>query len=430
MADFFIKNWLNALHFLNELKRMLVFWIGISLLVMPSLAITAPLAESSPGFDWGQLRLSGETVLSLIGCVQVAFLLPLILTVNSERPLSKYLFAALVLVIGLSFAEDVFHTVPALYRSYPHGIGIFYPSTFLIAPLLYLYVKSHLYPSFRLRFVHLLHWLPFLSIYLMLMDFYLLPAENKLALFEDDTGPDEIGVDDIMELIQIFAYLGVSFYIAINFNRQLRQQFSYEEKINVRWLIFLLSIMSLLALMYFLCGMFSLVDERWFSLLFLLTVNVLGFLAIRHRHAFNGLTTIAVIEETTSPDDASEKTYATQISTTDREHIRHSLVRLLETERLFLDSYLSLDRLADEMGMHANKVSRVINEDFDKNFFELVNGYRVRHCCHELVEHPGKSILDVAMDSGFNSKSAFYSAFKNETGKTPGEFRRTALVTS
>jgi len=98
----------------------------------------------------------------------------------------------------------------------------------------------------------------------------------------------------------------------------------------------------------------------------------------------------------------------------------------MEQEKLYLDAKLSLPRLSEALKVSSNYLSQVINEQLNHNFFDFVNGYRVEEAKGRLIGDKGKSanILTVANDAGFNSKSAFYSAFKKHTGMTPGEFRK------
>jgi len=70
-------------------------------------------------------------------------------------------------------------------------------------------------------------------------------------------------------------------------------------------------------------------------------------------------------------------------------------------------------------------LSQVINENIGKSFFDFVNEYRVRETKKALADSRSEqfSILGIAMDAGFNSKSAFYTAFKKYTGMTPSQFK-------
>jgi AraC-like DNA-binding protein len=68
-------------------------------------------------------------------------------------------------------------------------------------------------------------------------------------------------------------------------------------------------------------------------------------------------------------------------------------------------------------------VSQVINQDLATNFYDLIKKHRIEDAMAELVRDSDKTVLDVALAVGFNSKSAFNAAFRQQTGMTPREYR-------
>lgn len=90
----------------------------------------------------------------------------------------------------------------------------------------------------------------------------------------------------------------------------------------------------------------------------------------------------------------------------------------------YLNPGLSLAELADGIAIPTHQLSRLINDRFDKNFFDYVNAYRIEAFkAHiERGDHETRTILSLALDAGFNSKTAFNRAFKKHTGMTPREY--------
>jgi AraC-like DNA-binding protein len=86
-----------------------------------------------------------------------------------------------------------------------------------------------------------------------------------------------------------------------------------------------------------------------------------------------------------------------------------------------------LSQLAQQLGTSANYLSQIINEQLKVNFYDFVNGYRVEEAKRLMcsTERQNTNILKIALDSGFNSKSAFYTAFKKATSITPTQYRKT-----
>ena len=104
--------------------------------------------------------------------------------------------------------------------------------------------------------------------------------------------------------------------------------------------------------------------------------------------------------------------------------IDERLVQFMEEEKPFLDNQLSLRQLADDLEVNTNYLSQVINERHGKNFVEFVNEYRVS-ALKEKLENPENrqfTLLSLAFDCGFNSKTTFNTAFKKITGLTPSQY--------
>lgn len=96
-----------------------------------------------------------------------------------------------------------------------------------------------------------------------------------------------------------------------------------------------------------------------------------------------------------------------------------------KTERPYLEPDLTLPKLAKSLNVPHHHLSQVINEVYGQNFFDFINKYRVEEVKNKIVDPKFEkySLLGIAFESGFNSKSAFNRVFKKFTRKTPSEFR-------
>ena len=99
------------------------------------------------------------------------------------------------------------------------------------------------------------------------------------------------------------------------------------------------------------------------------------------------------------------------------------LLTLMQTDKPYRDGNLTLTDLANQLGLSPNYLSQIINERLELSFRDFLNQYRINEIQQTLLEHPERTILDLAYDSGFNSKSTFYTAFKKQVGLTPSQFR-------
>jgi AraC-like DNA-binding protein len=100
----------------------------------------------------------------------------------------------------------------------------------------------------------------------------------------------------------------------------------------------------------------------------------------------------------------------------------------VQNQNLYLDPYLSLDSLASKSGLSSGYLSSLVNTYSEHNFSDYINEFRVEHV-KKLIDDPEfreYTIVSMGLESGFNSKSTFYKAFKKFTGLTPLEFRKRA----
>ena len=97
------------------------------------------------------------------------------------------------------------------------------------------------------------------------------------------------------------------------------------------------------------------------------------------------------------------------------------LLSKMNTEKYYLASSLTLKDLAVKIELHPNKLSWLLNNKLGKNFYDFVNGYRLKEFQKRALDPKNKnlSVLGLAHDSGFNSKSVFNDYFKKATGMTP-----------
>lgn len=100
----------------------------------------------------------------------------------------------------------------------------------------------------------------------------------------------------------------------------------------------------------------------------------------------------------------------------------------METDKPYLDRDLSIHDLASITGIPRHHITQVLNEKHGKNFFTFINEYRVKEVISRFGDpvNNNYTILAIAYDSGFNSKTTFNSIFKVQTGMTPSEFREKA----
>ncbi|MEO9482135.1 MAG: helix-turn-helix transcriptional regulator [Ekhidna sp.] len=226
------------------------------------------------------------------------------------------------------------------------------------------------------------------------------------------------------QIVHLIYYLFISRKEIISYETKYGQYHTATSGINLRWmkgLIRIISLFSLLILtMYFLIlsgGYYSMNNNA--DLLFLLGV---GLIIVR-----------IVVTSWRQPEVASgiyqdESKYKNSpLSPSESMALKEKLDRLVKEEQVFKTPELNLNQLAKELEVPAYILSQLINQEYNQNFFNFINDFRIDFASRKIME--GKlaslTLAGIAYESGFNSKSTFNRAFKRKMGCTPKEFGKT-----
>jgi len=129
-----------------------------------------------------------------------------------------------------------------------------------------------------------------------------------------------------------------------------------------------------------------------------------------------------------NPDKKQPRYQSSNLHKDEIRAIKQTLERHLYSQKTFLESKLSLSSLAEQIGTSPVYLSRVINESYQKNFFDFINEYRVNEFITKVLsdEFSNYTYLGIALESGFNTKTTFNKAFKKVTSITPKEYFKKA----
>ncbi len=147
---------------------------------------------------------------------------------------------------------------------------------------------------------------------------------------------------------------------------------------------------------------------------------VVGIWGLRQRP---GLMRTPMVEP---PEPDPQPTQKYEKSALDQERakrIAQKIETAMSKDMLYREPNLSLWDLAKHIGVTSHYVSQTLNTQLNSSFFDYINRWRIKDAVEQL-NATDETILVIAYDVGFNSRSAFYKAFKRETGKTPSEMRK------
>ena len=130
-------------------------------------------------------------------------------------------------------------------------------------------------------------------------------------------------------------------------------------------------------------------------------------------------------QEQLTPVRNTEKYIKSKLPAEKAEEHLNSLLHIMETKKLYTNENLKLRDIADELSVSTHHLSQVINEKLDQNFFDFINSYRVEAARKMLIDkkYEHLTILGIAFEVGFNSKSSFYNTFKKYFNVSPTQYK-------
>jgi AraC-like DNA-binding protein len=363
----------------------------------------------------------------LLGAAQGVFLAVALLTIKGGNRLANRIFAILLMVWALPLLTA------AAYRSnyilsFPHLMKNEVPLIFVYGPLFFLYVKALTLKRFAFKKGHLLHFIPFVIDVGYLLPFYLQSSAEKINFWTNlppGHGPMRSDPEEALGVCHVLVYSFLTIRLLVNHGRAIKESFSSIEKINLAWIRNLLIGFSAVWAFHLVFVMSGFRVSWFFPIMGLVIVSMIfymGFKALTQPEIF------ATDEERQTVPKYAKTALAPEKADTYLE----KLLSVIEAEKLFTDSDLSLQKLAKKLAIPIHHLSQIINERLQKNFFEFVNGYRVEEA-KKLLADPAKKHLNIAeigFSVGFNSLSTFNAAFKNHAQMTPSLFRKQASIMS
>jgi len=208
-----------------------------------------------------------------------------------------------------------------------------------------------------------------------------------------------------------------------SYDANLKQQVSSYEKMNRKWVraLFMIYItsLSIILLSYFASIMSPTIPTAVFQLSYRV-IYVIGILLI----AFIALKDTTIFSNIVFEDGSTKRYKNSKIDSDKKELLNTKLIDYMSVEEPYLEPRLTLKQLSIELEMSAHILSQIINEVHSQNFYDFVNSYRVKHL-KELLDdkqYKTKTLLAIALESGFNSKATFNTVFKKLTNQTPSEY--------
>lgn len=370
------------------------------------------------------------TYIGVSGIAVNAFILTLLFS-KEKKNLMDWLLAGWL--VSLGFNQAFFLWSDANIQGLPFLLDLFAMGMVLLhTPLLYLFVMY----SFRRQIpvYELWHLVPFLLFFSVLGFYHLINpdalwVQNGFIVFSDPP------VFLIEQYGLYFALIAGGYTLSALYKiRRRKEEVDQFYSNQVREVFLWLQKWIVAAVIFFLTTWLFIQFSLWehkvspanvfpiVSSFITFYIFYIGFMGIRYSGVFYDTTPEMCQQWQHVSSDEDGKNGELQI------HAKH-IASVMESQKPYLDPDLTLPDLAGMCGLTTGKTSRVLNQIIGKSFYTFVNEYRAEQFIWNLnkPEYQHLSLVGLAFDCGFKSKSTFNKFFKAYTGLTPSRFRKKSV---
>ncbi|MGD9992760.1 MAG: helix-turn-helix domain-containing protein [Salinivirgaceae bacterium] len=316
-----------------------------------------------------------------------------------------------------------------------HLLSVSFISLLLLhGPFLYLYISALIDNKALFNREKLLHFIPFILFNLFIIISSFFPEISERIRLDHLESEHKSPL--LFNLFLLFTVISGPFYFILSIRLfkkldvNIFNNFSSYENVNLVWLRKLVytfggiwTVLMIFTTIHHVFNMFSWIFcTHGLTLSLSAFIILIGYYGLKQKEIF-----IQYPNRNTEYVTEPKTKYAgVFIKEADIEQYVTKLKHHMVTKKPYLDANISLPELATTLDIPSHHLSRVINEQFGTNFFDFINQYRIEEVKTRLSnpEYENLSLLGIAFDCGFNTKSAFNRVFKKMTGFTPSEYRK------
>lgn len=361
------------------------------------------------------------------------FFIAVILLFNKKGYLkANRILAALVISISI-LLTNYFLSLIGIYKTFPHLLYFAFPLWYLIGPIFYYYFSTLITKHKKFKWTDLLHFIPFIICIVVLWPFYSSSAETKLAIL-NGTAARTVPAYQFQAIIYLYFLqtVGYIIYTSImlrNYERKFKEQSADTNVVDIDWLRTLIVILIIFLTIDFVVAnamnILQIQNPNYTNASIVVITSFIYFIA--YNLILHPSRVFSSESVKTEEVNNSVKYKTSVLGDEEIKNIAERLTDIMEREKPFLNEELRLSDLADIIEVSPHKLSQVINQSFNQNFYNFVNMHRVKEVQKRLTdpENNKKSIIGIAFDTGFNSNASFYRIFKKYTGQTPSQYLKT-----
>jgi len=230
----------------------------------------------------------------------------------------------------------------------------------------------------------------------------------------------------MLRAVSIITYTLLGLRLVFNYREHLSNTTSAIDKNYYKWLMLFCFIIlfPLIFLILFAFTRFDIVNKNIIVLGFLLPILSTFFAALFKPEIFHSFP--HQMPEPESAEEQKKKYETSTLQEKQKDKFTEKLLAFVKTEKPYQESELTIADLAERVNIPTHYLSQTINEKLNCTFLDFINEYRVEEAKLKLRDenYENYTIIAIAYEAGFNSKTAFYTAFKKFTGTTPSQYRK------
>lgn len=365
----------------------------------------------------------------LVGGIVVSIIILLLLFKSGKKELPQRLLIVFfaVLLLFLMHAYSDFHDITVLWIT----TFIFNDSLeLLVGPILFLYVKSLFEDNKSLIKKNAFHFVP-LIIYFFLICIPMLTSmiQNEFMFSYLKYLNDYSLWMFTLLMVYLIAYMVLALWHFLKYKSIMPLHFSTISKTDLVWVrnmligsIFVASVGLVINIKDLIIG--SEEDTEWITMvLVVILIAYLGYYGVKQTKM---LLPDFLIDESKTRTKKNQTKAFSELEEKELIESKNQLINVLEEQKAYLDEDLTLNKLAQQIETTDKKLSLLLNQYMNTTFYDFINKYRIESVKEKLKskEFENLTLLGIAYESGFKSKTSFNRIFKKETGFSPSEYKK------
>lgn len=401
--------------------------------------------KESPGFAGGDFeghfyRMESLEMLAdslLVAGMTLSVLLVLVL-LKSGRTLPRVLLS---IILGACFSFLLYYYAFLHHSRTLASIAVFfgYGMGFLLGPLLLFYARSLVFPGRKLLKplgIHLLPWF----IYWVIFAIPLAISMYSQTLFSNwgQTIADFAEPANIIENIYLLLYCRLAYQFVRRLRRASLENYSSMHRRDLDWCIVLIRGISAIVFVDIILSVYEWIfpptEIIWniglgVAMLLVAFLVLIGYKGIFQSqlfippHLLESQNTLQPVRESENNQPVS---YHLNGNAREIEALKARLLEKMVGEKAYLNENLTLGDLSKRIGLSDKKLSELLNRHFQTTFYDFVNNYRIEEVKSKIADpnHKHLTLLGMALESGFQSKTSFNRIFKQKVGMSPSAYKK------